>query len=283
MDTLNKELIINTRHFSTVNNMLRYFFLKKGFLEVHTQNRLSIIAACDDITNIRTFEYNEKMYPLPQTSQMWLEYELLTNPIVNGYFSVCTSYGYKSNPISGRDALICPIFDFVMRGDMDALEELETDLLNYLGYNTCCVFAKENYIDLSNKYDTEYISHDEERKIYNDHGPVLFLKNFPEHTNPFWNICRNYNTKTVNKIEVILSGINTICSSEKSCNPNDMLKRFNTLSNGQYAQILYDKFGKARVDDEFNAFVKHRFIVRSGGGIDITRLIRSMIMEGLLE
>lgn len=166
---------------------------------------------------------------------------------------------------------------------MNVLEELEKDILNYLGYHTCCVFAKENYIDLSNKYDTEYIYHDEEHKIYNDHGPVLFLKNFPEHTNPFWNICRNYSTKTANKIDVILSGINTISSSEKSCNPNDMLKRFKTISNGQYAQILYDKFGKARVDDELNAFLKHRFILRSGGGIDITRLIRSMIMEGLLE
>jgi hypothetical protein len=49
-----------------------------------------------------------------------------------------------------------------------------------------------------------------------------------------------------------------------------------------YAQTIYDKFGKERVDKEMEDFFKHQFITRSGGGIGVTRLIKSMEKEGLL-
>ena len=72
--------IICPRDFSVVVGKLRTFFEQKGFLEVHPQNRLSILAACEDPSTIATFEYNDEVWPLPQTGQMWLEYELLTRP-----------------------------------------------------------------------------------------------------------------------------------------------------------------------------------------------------------
>ena len=61
-----------------------------------------------------------------------------------------------------------------------------------------------------------------------------------------------------------------------------MVTRFKTISDGGYAQILYDKFGKERVTNELEEFLKHKFITRSGGGIGITRLISSMLKEGLI-
>ena len=283
MDESEKGLIIDTKHFSIVINMLRDFFLKKGFLEVHTQNRLSILAACEDPTTIRTFDYNNKIYPLPETGQMWLEYELLTNPNVPGYFCVSTSYRYEPNPIPGRHCLIFPMFEFELKGNMDELEALERELLCHLGYDKKFNFASGNYVDIEQKYNTKDISHKEEQKLYQDFGPVFFLKNFPEYTSPFWNMGRNSETNTANKIDVILSGMETIGSAERSCDVEDMLNRFKTISDGGYAQILYDKFGQERVDGELNEFLKHDFIVRSGGGIGVTRLISSMLKEGLLE
>jgi aspartyl/asparaginyl-tRNA synthetase len=283
MDESEKGLIINTKHFSVVTNKLRDFFLKKGYLEVHTQNRLSILAACEDPSTIRTFDYNGKVYPLPQTGQMWLEYELLTNPDVPGYFCVSTSYRYEPNPIPGRHCLIFPMFEFELKGDMKALEEMERELLCHLGYDKVCKFAEGNYTDVEEKYETKDISHKEEQKLYEDNGPVFFLKNFPEYTSPFWNMSRNSEKNTANKIDVILSGMETIGSAERSCDVEDMMNRFKTISDGGYAQILYDKFGQERVDAELNEFLKHKFIVRSGGGIGITRLISSMLKEGLLE
>ena len=213
---------------------------------------------------------------------MWLEYELLTNPDVPGYFCVSTSYRYEPNPIPGRHALIFPMFEFELKGGMDELEKMERELLCYLGYDRCGVFAEGNYNDVSEKYGTSDISHAEEQKLYEDNGPVFFLKNFPEHTSPFWNMSRNHEAGTANKIDVILSGMETIGSAERSCDVEDMLNRFKTISDGGYAQILYDKFSQERVDGELNEFLKHKFIVRSGGGIGVTRLISSMLKEGLL-
>jgi len=282
MDSSEASLIINTKHFHFVVNKLREFFISKGFLECHTQNRLSILAACEDPTTIKTFDYNNKVYPLPQTGQMWLEYELLKNPDVPGYFCVSTSYRYEPNPIPGRHAIIFPMFEFELKGGMQALELLEIELLEHLGYKTITEFKEGDYEDVANRYNTTDISHSVEQQLYKENGPVFFLKNFPEYTSPFWNMKRNPERGTANKIDVILSGMETIGSAERSQDVNDMLTRFKTISNGEYAQILYNKFGQHRVDSEMNEFLSNNFIERSGGGIGITRLISSMLKERLI-
>lgn len=281
MDESEKSLIINSKHFSFVINKLREFFINKGLIEVHTQNRLSILAACEDPTTIRTFDYNNKIYPLPQTGQMWLEYELLTNPDVPGYFCVSTSYRYEPNPVPGRHCLVFPMFEFELKGNMDDLLQMEKELLQHLGYGKFS-FEEGDYEDVANNYNTKDISHEYEQKLYQEKGPVFFLKNFPEYTSPFWNMSRNNEKGTANKIDVILSGMETIGSAERSSDINDMLTRFKTISDGGYAQILYDKFGQERVDGELNEFLQHNFITRSGGGIGVTRLISSMLKEGLI-
>lgn len=51
-------------------------------------------AACEDPTTISSFDYGTNTWPLPQTGQMWLEYDLLTNPEEKGFFCVTTSYRY---------------------------------------------------------------------------------------------------------------------------------------------------------------------------------------------
>ena len=79
------KLIINPCEFNKVVQKLRSFFLEKNFVEVHTQNRLSILDACEDPFTISTFDYAGQVWPLPQTGQMWLEYEMLMNPEPPGY------------------------------------------------------------------------------------------------------------------------------------------------------------------------------------------------------
>jgi aspartyl/asparaginyl-tRNA synthetase len=281
MNRIERDLIVDSHHFSYTINALRTFFLNKGYIEVHTQNRLSILAACEDPSTIQTYNYANDVYPLPQTGQMWLEYELLRNPTPTGYFCVSTSYRYEQDPIPGRHSIIFPMFEFEMKGDIKALEELERELLVFLGYNNN-KFHQGNYLEIANHYETSDITHEYEQKLYEDYGPVTFLKNFPEYTSPFWNMARNNDRQTANKIDVILSGMETIGSAERSCDVEDMKKRFSTISGGEYAEILYNKFGKDRVDAEMDEFLKHTFIVRSGGGIGVTRLINSLLKEGLM-
>ena len=276
-------LIIDSHKFSYVANKLRSFFLGKGYVEVHTQNRLSILAACEDPSTISIYNYASSHWPLPQTGQMWLEYEILKDPAPPGYFCVSTSYRNEPNPIPGRHDLIFPMFEYELKGDLDEMQSVIAELLEYLGYGKKDSFAEAQYEDIATRMGVLDISHKEEMKLYKEEGHnVLFLKNFPEYTSPFWNMKRNDDKKTAKKIDVIMSGMETIGSAERSCDIEEMQTRFNNISGGIYAKTLYNHFGKERVDGEMQAFLAHNFITRSGGGIGMTRLIRSMELEGLI-
>ena len=91
--------LVKPEDFDGCVKKLREFFYSKGFIESYSQNRLSILAACEQPETISTFEYGGKVWPLSQTGQMWLEYELLKNPSHKGLFSVGTSYRNEPNPI----------------------------------------------------------------------------------------------------------------------------------------------------------------------------------------
>ena len=97
--------IIDPCEFHTCVKKLREFFEGKGFIEVHTQNRLSILAACEDPTTISTYNYGGQVWPLPQTGQMWLEYELLKNPDAPGFFCLST-FIIEMNQILFQDVTI---------------------------------------------------------------------------------------------------------------------------------------------------------------------------------
>uniref|UniRef100_A0A6C0EAQ7 Aminoacyl-tRNA synthetase class II (D/K/N) domain-containing protein n=1 Tax=viral metagenome TaxID=1070528 RepID=A0A6C0EAQ7_9ZZZZ len=278
---------IKTKHFSHVVNKLREFCLSKGFREVHTQDRITILAACEDPSTISTFEYPDKegvtqVFPLPQTGQMHLEYELLTDQSVDGYFCVSTSYRNEKNIVPGRHLRVFPMFEFELKGGFDALLKFETELLKHLGYDES-QFVHKEYTDVMDEYGVELVSSNEEGKLYDDCGSVVFLKNFPNHTSPFWNMAQNADGTGALKVDVILSGHETIGSAERSTDKKKMRDMFDTISDGGYKNILYDTFGKERVDKEFDNFTSLEFFPRSGGGIGLFRLVSSMLKEGLLK
>src|SRR5437899_672069 len=138
--------------FSEVVNKLRAFCLGKGLREVSTQDRLSILAACEDPDTVATYDYAGQKWPLPQTGQMWLEYELLTRPEVPGVFCVSTSYRNEPNPVPGRHKLIFPMFEFELKGGIDVLQKFETELLEYLGFGAEEDFAYRTYDELKDFY-----------------------------------------------------------------------------------------------------------------------------------
>lgn len=266
--------------FNQVVKKMREFFHSRGFIEVHPQDRLSILAACEDPTTISTFDYAGQTWPLPQTNQMWLEHEILTNPEVKGLFCVTTSYRNEANPIPGRHDLIFPLFEFETHGGMETLLQLEKDLLTHLGYDPS-TFAEGDYKDVCTKYGVHELDNEHEERLEQDYGPVFFLKNFPQHTSPFWNMKKG-EADTYKKIDVILSGIETFGSAERSTNVEEMRDDFYNISDGLYAKLLYSKFSKQRVDAELEKFLSYNFIERCGGGIGVGRLVKSMKKLGLL-
>lgn len=266
--------------FSIVVNKLRDFFLKKGFMEVHTQDRLSILAACEDPTTVATYEYAGEIWPLPQTGQMWLEYELLSRPDRAGVFCVSTSYRAEKNPVPGRHKIIFPMFEFESRGTIEDLRTLETELLECLGFGTPEKFFYKQYDELATFYSADELSHKEENRMAVDLGPVVFLENFPIKTSPFWNMKKNGDH--AKKIDVILAGNETIGSAERSSDVTEMRQQFHTISDGKYAEKLYELFGKERVEKELEEFLSLEFFPRYGGGIGITRMMDAMKKEGIV-
>lgn len=273
--------LVNPKKFSFVINQMRTFFLQKNFLEVHTQNRLSILAACENPHSIATFDYMGEIWPLPQTGQMWLEHELLLNPKTPGYFCASTSYRNEKNPIKGRHNRIFPMFEFEMHGTIDELQKLEEELCEFLGFGDKNTYPEGEYVELAKKYNVETIEDEQESEIYKEKGEVFFLKNFPESTHPFWNMKRN-EKGTANKIDVLLHGMETIGSAERSCDADEQRNSFYNIEDGKYAEKLFSLFGKERVEKELEDFLSHDFFPRSGGGIGVTRMIRAMELSNLL-
>ena len=261
----------DTKIYHELTQKMRDFFLKKGFLEVPTQSRLSILAACENPHSITTFNYLGEVWPLPQTGQMWLEYELLQNPSWNGVFCLTTSYRQEKDPIEGRHEMIFPMFEFESKGDMNDLHKLEIELLEHLGFEKPIV---KNYEELCQRYQTDILDASHEASMWVEIGDVISLQNFPIRTNPFWNMKQGKNN-IFNKIDVILYGQETIGSAERSCNPEEMRKNFYTIENGDYSAKLFELFGRERVEKELEEFLSFNFFPRFGAGIGMTRLARA--------
>jgi aspartyl/asparaginyl-tRNA synthetase len=268
--------------FSEVVNRLRSFCLAKGFCEVSTQDRLSILAACEDPDTVATFNYAGEVWPLPQTGQMWLEHELLTKPELPGVFCVSTSYRNEQNPVPGRHKLIFPMFEFELKGGIDELQQFETELLEYLGFGNKSEFTHKTYDELKDYYKTNELTHKHENSMETDFGPVVFCRDFPIYTSPFWNMKKKGDTHA-HKIDVIMYGNETIGSAERSSDAQEMTNEFYTISGGKYSQKLFDLFGKDRVEKELHEFLELDFFPRCGGGIGLTRLIDAVKKAGIVS
>jgi len=257
---------------------LRTFFKAKGFVEVPAQSRLSILAACEDPKTIAEFEFDGVNYPLPQTGQMWLEIELLKNSSTKGVFCVTTSYRNEPNPIKGRHDKIFPMFEFESKGNIEDLKRIESELLDYLGFE---IPTTIDYGQLCEEYNVDVLEAEHEDQMCKNHGNSISLEKFPLRTHPFWNM-KHCGNKVFNKVDVILYGMETIGSAERSCNAEEMKENFMNISGGQYAQLLFDKFGKERVMKELDEYLKLKMFNRFGGGIGITRLERAMKLARVL-
>ena len=267
--------LIDPDNFTYTTQKLRNFFLDKGFAEVHTQNRLSILAACEDPFNVAIYNYAGELWPLPQTGQMWLEHELLTKPDAKGFFCVSTSYRQEPNAIPGRHDIIFPMFEFEFPGDINDLKKMEYELCDYLGFKQP---TEKTYAEWQQHYglqDNAELTAQHEEKMAVQFGTTM-ITDFPEFTSPFWNMSRYEDGVHSKKIDVILGGMETIGSAERSTDVDMMRDTFHTITNGEYSELLYKLFGKDRVEAELEKFLSFEFFPRVGGGIGLTRMISAL-------
>jgi len=265
---------MNIFEYSNAIVQMREFFQKqKGFIEVPSQSRRSILAACEDPKTISQYIFSGINWPLPQTGQMWLEKEMLNNPELPGVFCVSTSYRNEPNPIPGRHDKIFPMFEFESKGHVGDMIRLEKELLDYLGFDT----AKLRYIkydDACRTLDVEHLEAEHETLMQEQLSDIIFLTDFPLRSDPFWNMKQR--DKCFNKVDVLLFGMETIGSAERSTNVDEMRKNFYTISNGEYSNLLFNHFGRKRVVDELEEYFSLDMFPRFGGGIGLTRICRAL-------
>jgi len=269
-----------------VKKMRAFFQGEKGFIEVPTQARQSILAACEDPKTISQYIFNGINWPLPQTGQMWLEKEMLDHPDLPGVFCISTSYRNEPNPIPGRHDKIFPMFEFEAKGGVKELINLELELLDFMGFDTRlnhhpnisqCTPQDPFFIEYDEACETfkaESLEAEHEMLMQKQLGNIIFLTDFPLRSDPFWNMKQN--GTHFNKVDVILFGMETIGSAERSTNVDEMRENFYTISDGEYSSLLFNHFGQTRVEDELKEYFALDMFPRFGGGIGLTRMTRAL-------
>ena len=170
-------------------------------------------------------------------------------------------------------------FEFEFPGTIVELEEMEKELCEHMGFGNKHSVVDKDYAEWAEYFDLyggEELSHKHEEEMCKRwQGRVCMIKNFPNSTSPFWNMRQN-GDGTAAKIDVIISGQETIGSAERSDDPKEMRDQFLSISDGMYANLLFEKFGQERVEKELDDFLSLDMIPRVGGGIGITRLLHAM-------
>ena len=150
---------------------------------------------------------------------------------------------------------------------------MEYELVDYLGFDRP---TEMTYGGWQTHFDVEgELKAEHENLMYDKFGSCM-ITDFPEFTSPFWNMSRNPTVDTSKKIDVILGGIETIGRAERSTDVDQMRDTFHTITNGEYSKLLFDLFGKERVEAELETFLKFDFFPRVGGCIGMTRMIAAL-------
>lgn len=301
--------------YAYLSKRIRGFLAERNFVESPCQSRISILAACEDHKTVGTYTMNGQVWPLIQSNQMSLERDIVSlesfaqyclDPA--GVFCTTVSYRDEPTPLPGRHLRVFDMFEVEFRGDMQALQRFQEDLLAHLGFNRD-QFRAIDYHDACKQYGVDEITHKEEQLLYNDYGPTVWLCNFPRSSDPYWNMrysCEDAcddnadnadnadNTlsdevlaaladpvTTARKIDVILCGRESVGSAERSCNAEIMRRMFYEVDGGRYAATLFEKFGRERVEAELNDYLSLPFMPRCGMGIGVARLVLAMRELGL--
>ena len=175
----------------------------------------------------------------------------------------------------GRHDIIFPMFEFEMPGDIDDLKKMEYELCEHLGFKKP---TEKTYAEWQKHYghaEDYEMTAEEETKMHEEFGTTM-ITDFPEMTSPFWNMSRNDDGKTAKKIDVILGGMETIGSAERSCDVEMMRDTFHSITDGEYSKLLYKLFSQERVEAELEKFLEFDFFPRVGGGIGMTRMIAAL-------
>lgn len=251
-------------------------------------SRPSIVAACEDYKNITEYTIAGKRFPLPQTSQMHMEWNVMSDGVdsdIPGYMHVTTSYRDEGRPVPMRHASVFKMFEFEKRaapgadcaGAMAELNRTVRGFLNNFGVRDDMI-DEVTYEDACNRLGVRAIGDREETLLTmaREDRPVVMLTYFPERSDPYWNMARLPDFPDIAyKIDTLGAGLEMIGAAVRGVDAMAMRARFNAVSGGKVAQRLYaiDQ-GKAEEElAETLRMVHENPVMRYGGGMGIWRVM----------
>lgn len=253
------------KKYSILINLLRNFFDKHNFIEIQTQNRLSVLVACHEPKLMCTLNYGGYVWPLPQSSIIWLEYELLNNTNIPGVYSLCTSY--KNDPNYTRTMsenvfeadIVTPLFEIVTFGQYTDMHNIVVNLLRDLGFMEKYTF--QDYNQLAKRRGSRALSISD----ITPQNSVTFLENVPK---------LKWGMESMSQVYINHSEILTF--AHHTADPNSLIQNFLTLDDGNVADYLYSQFSKERVDEELYKFAGVRGKSTISCSINILNLMAAM-------
>jgi aspartyl/asparaginyl-tRNA synthetase len=281
---------INPKHYAYVVKKLRSYCDEQGLTECYLNDIPTTLSSCEDPTNLHTYSWDGVDYALPQTSQMLLETVILKDgPESKGFYNICNSFRLEKNPVKNRHQNQFPLFEIEGPWDMNQMIQFQKGLLLTLGIKPWGDdFPEIDYLDACAKYNVTELDHQHEIQLCRDlNSPAVFLKRFALTTSPFWNMLVDGNV--AKKVDVLIGNpcggqpMEVFGSSERSCNPEEMREMFHTVSDGQYAEYLYQAFGKERIEKELEEYLSNTFFKRAGMGIGISRLCFACETLGIFD
>lgn len=260
------------KRYNNVIHLLRQFLDKLNFIELFTQNKLSILTICDDPKTMCTFNYGGYVWPLPQSSIIWLEYELLKHPDLSGIYTACTTYKNDPNYTKKQSEnvfeadIVTPKFEFVTFGEYTDIHVLVINLLQEIGFLEKYTFV--NYNQIAKRIGSQDLTIEE----FAPTNVVTFVQYIPVQK---WGM--KYTSKVYIQKKEIMS------FSEHLSDSNELLETFLTLDNGHLSDYLYAQFSKERVDDELFKFINTRGKTTVSCSIDIPNLMNVMFELNMLR
>jgi len=263
-----------------VVNKLRTFFSKKGYIEVYGQYRRHWLQNRED-----SIDFRKEKCSFPQTGQMCLEHNLLTNPRFPGVFGMFTiPTEEESKSLHSPHQLL---FEFEGRGDFTKMKKVEKELLEYLEFGINNQFTEMDYEKACLELSTHYIDDEHQAKLCEKSATnIVLLEMFPERTSPFWNMAKTkhpylnengiFFDQYAQKVDVYMFGQKTVESGKKENDPHLIRKNFESVNSGSYAAKIRGLFGEDRVNKELDDFLSFDFFDRFSGSIDIHQFMSAL-------
>ena len=282
------------KQYEFFSDVAQRVFSRNGFKKLQLMNSGLCTAACEDPETVAATQLAGQAYPLPQSNQMPLEFAILEPFGPDRAWCESISTRNEPNPVPGRHALQFLLFEIEAKGTFKDLIDIYNQWYRALGYvppHGYDKFPEIDYEDACRDLDVSEIGHKEEAYICSDvfDSDIVLLKNFPRHTNPFFNMKESETDPGIfKKIDILGrsklsgSGKEIAGSAERSCDVAKMRHMIDTIVDGKYIAKLYELFGKERVEQELSEYFSLQFVPRFGAGISITpRLVDNMMNSGM--